>query len=396
MARVVGSNRLGISLTIVGLALFGLASPVSASVVPAPGADSGTTLPPGWELCVLDGVGASVTPDNVANLDEWQVAEGGSTNNSAAYNPFNTKRMTDSNNDPIPAVTSSNGFPAFDTWVAGCSGTVTTLLQPNMAPIVSALKSGNVSPPATFLLDVDKSQWCAPSTSGIPCYASEILGGGATVTNALLMLGSGPLEGALTIFSDTTTVLSSYLQGVTETAADQEALATQTQGLVTATDEVSLADWELSTASSALRQSVLYDYTNSGRIESSDTDLQLFEPPSESGVLAQYFGQVATSAMIDRVQQAKNAVKAAISQRLVAATAVAQATSVLDSAETAENLDLSQLSADTTIIQAAGVCNGDPQNAVTPSPVVTAGTGVQAWVGALQSCLATLAAPASQ
>ena len=128
--------------------------------------------------------------DDVANLDEWQLAEGGSTNNSAAYDPFNTKRMTDSNNNPLPGVTSSNGFPAFATWDAGCTATVATLLQPNMAPIVSSLKAGNVSPPEDFLLDVDQSQWCAPSAIGIPCYASEILGGGDAVTVAQLLPGA--------------------------------------------------------------------------------------------------------------------------------------------------------------------------------------------------------------
>ena len=99
MARIVGIRRLGVSLTLVGLTLFGLSAPVGASAVPAPGADVGTTLPPGWELCVLEGTGASVTQDNVVNIDRWQVAEGGSTNNSAAYNPFNTHRTTDANNN---------------------------------------------------------------------------------------------------------------------------------------------------------------------------------------------------------------------------------------------------------------------------------------------------------
>ena len=56
---------------------------------------SDTPLPPGWELCVLQGLNAPVTAANVTDLDQWQAAEGGSTNNTAAYNPFNTRRMTD-------------------------------------------------------------------------------------------------------------------------------------------------------------------------------------------------------------------------------------------------------------------------------------------------------------
>src|ERR1700722_6575235 len=154
MARVVRVSRLGIALTIAGLTLAGLGTPAGASAVPTPGAGLGTALPSGWELCVLQGVGAPVTQDNVANIDEWQLAEGGSTNNGAAYNPFNTHRTTDENNAAIPGVVSSSGTSAFDTWAEGCAATVATLLQPNMAPIVTALTSGSVSPPVAFLLDV--------------------------------------------------------------------------------------------------------------------------------------------------------------------------------------------------------------------------------------------------
>src|SRR5580692_4492234 len=82
----------------------------------------GTPLPPGWELCVLAGVSAPATRANVADLDEWQAAEGGSTNNTAAFNPYNTQRTTDNTGTPIPgAADSANGFPAFPSWAAGCS-----------------------------------------------------------------------------------------------------------------------------------------------------------------------------------------------------------------------------------------------------------------------------------
>ena len=151
---------------------------------------------------------------------------------------------------------------------------------------MSALKSGTVSSPKAFLLDVDQSQWCAPSTNGIPCYAGQILGGDATVTDAQIARESGSLENALTIYSDTNTVLRSYAQRVSEAASDQSVLAALTQQLATATDETALADWELSTATRVLRQSVLYDYTNSGRLDANDDNLQMFEPSSETGVVA--------------------------------------------------------------------------------------------------------------
>ena len=71
------------------------------------------------ELCILQGLQAPVTAVNVADLDQWQAAEGGSTNNSAADNPFNTMRTTDNTGAALPASISSNGFPAFSTWLAG-------------------------------------------------------------------------------------------------------------------------------------------------------------------------------------------------------------------------------------------------------------------------------------
>src|SRR5580704_7675153 len=177
MARTFGHFRLGIPLAIALVGVVGLDPPIGANPDPNPGAGIGTPLPPGWEACVLEGVGAPVTQVAIADLDEWQVVEGGSTNNMAAYNPFNARQVTDANGVPIPAVISSDGFPAFATWANGCSATVAALLQPSMAPIVTALKAGGVAVPGVFLFDVDQSPWCAPSADGIPCYANEILAG---------------------------------------------------------------------------------------------------------------------------------------------------------------------------------------------------------------------------
>ena len=117
------------------LASVGLGGGALAWIASSPAAaQSGTytPLPPGWELCVLEGLAAPATPANIADLDEWQAAEGGSTNNTAAFNPFNSLRTTDVTGAPIPGVDTSNNFPAFSTWAAGCSATVATLYQPNM------------------------------------------------------------------------------------------------------------------------------------------------------------------------------------------------------------------------------------------------------------------------
>ena len=129
-----------------GLALvIALGSLVGSALTTTPGSATpaqsagGTALPPGWELCILQRVGAPATQADVADLDAWQAAEGGSTNNTAAYNPFNSGRTTDATGATIPGVVSTSGFPAFATWPEGCEATVTTLLQPNMWSITAAL-----------------------------------------------------------------------------------------------------------------------------------------------------------------------------------------------------------------------------------------------------------------
>src|SRR6202012_397109 len=128
MTRIFRSVGFVLALATVGLGGGALAWTVSGNA--AAQSNGFTPLPPGWELCVLEGVNAPATAANVADLDEWQAAEGGSTNNTAAYNPFNTLRTTDNTGAAIAgAVTSANGFPAFPSWAAGCAATVGTLFQ---------------------------------------------------------------------------------------------------------------------------------------------------------------------------------------------------------------------------------------------------------------------------
>src|ERR1700761_3708958 len=173
MTRIVRLVGFVLALAVAGLgtnALTLLSAQAGATAPPA-----FTPLPPGWELCILQGVGAPATAPNVADLDEWQAAEGGSTNNTAAFNPYNTLRTTDNTGAPIAgAATSANGFPAFPSWAAGCAATVATLFQPNMWVITAALRAGNVTPQAAFLAVVDQSSWCAPSPGGVPCYVNAM------------------------------------------------------------------------------------------------------------------------------------------------------------------------------------------------------------------------------
>ena len=139
MTRLI--RTVGLFLAIAAVGLCGsLVAWTSGGTASASGSD--TPLPPGWELCVLQGLTAPLTPANVTDLDAWQAAEGGSTNNTAAYNPFNTLRTTDVTGAPIPGVTSANGFPAYANWQGGCAATVATLVQPNMWVITAALRGG--------------------------------------------------------------------------------------------------------------------------------------------------------------------------------------------------------------------------------------------------------------
>ncbi len=217
MTRILRSAGLALVIAVGGLVGSALTA-TAGSATPDQSA-GGTALPPGWELCILQRVGAPATQADVADLDAWQAAEGGSTNNTAAYNPFNSGRTTDANGVTIPGVVSTSGFPAFATWPEGCEATVTTLLQPNMWSITAALRAGGVAPPGAFLAVVDQSAWCAPSADGVPCYVNSILGVAGNLP-ALLTSSS-----ALDVYGKVTSDLHSYEQAATAVTADQGLLA---------------------------------------------------------------------------------------------------------------------------------------------------------------------------
>ena len=252
-----------------------------------------------------------------------------------------------------------------------------------MAPIVTALRAGAVSPPGIFLSDVDQSPWCAPSADGIPCYATEILGG--ELLESLFSGNSGQLKDALTSFSDTGTDLQSYQEDAVLTAADQNVVAGRNQQLAVAEHEVSLARETLSKATFALRRLAIDEYT-SDAVTRSDADLPLFGASDEPDMIAQYLGNIAASLLTVRYDQAEAAVKTSISKRQAADAAVAQATSVLDSAAETENQALSGLEADVKTIVDGLSCTAPPLITATASPVGIQGSAAQLWT-ALQDCL---------
>jgi len=388
MAPTLSRLRIGISLAIVVVGVVGLSSPIGASPSPNAGTAIGTPLPPGWELCILQGVGAPGTEDDVANLDAWQVVEGGSTNNTAAFNPFNARQATDSQGTPLPVAASTDGFPALTTWTAGCAATVAALLQPSMAPIVTALKAGDVSVPGIFLSDVDQTPWCAPSADGIPCYAGEILAGELVAT--LLNGSAGQLQGALTSYSNTGTDLHSYEEDVSSIAGDQALLAARNGQLAVTEHEVSVAQGALSGATGALRGLAIDDYTSDAVVRT-DATLQLFSPPDDRDLATQFFRNVAASLLTLHYDQAEAAVKASIAKRQTAEASVAQATSLVDAATAAQNQALSALEADVKAVEAGLACTTPPLVTAAASSV-GGQVGSQASVGllwtALQDCLA--------
>jgi hypothetical protein len=368
MTRIFRSTGFVLALATAGLGLGAFAWSTSG---PAAAQGGGfTPLPPGWELCVLQGITAPATAANVADLDEWQAAEGGSTNNTAAFNPYNTLRTTDNAGAAIPgAATSANGFPAFPSWAAGCSATIATLFQPNMWVIDAALRAGNVSPPSAFLAVVDQSSWCAPSPGGIPCYVDAI-----EVSPGSLALDV-PSSSALDVYRNVNTDLQAYQQSIASVTADQNAVAVGDFALAATESEVAQARDKLGVSSRALQGFAISEYVNSGLysgaplVSSGSTQpVGPNTPQSSDGVVAQQYLGVAANNLINDNQVAAGAVKGTERHRGDAAKALAQAAVTLTTDEAAENKDLTQLIEDVATLEHAGAC---ATVTIVPPPTVT-------------------------
>jgi hypothetical protein len=327
---------------------------------------SDTPLPPGWELCVLQGVNAPVTAANVTDLDQWQAAEGGSTNNTAAYNPFNTRRMTDPLGAPIPGVVSSNGFPAFASWAAGCEATVATLFQPNMWSITSALRAGTIAPAGAFLAVVDQSAWCAPSADGVPCYANAVLGVAGTLPDFVAH------SAALDVYGNVKSDLLAYQLAVAAIIADQGVMAARSEQLAAEQSQVSAARAQADTAARALRRFAIDEYVSSGLYSSASlANLGVGVNPHSAqdadGVIAQQYLGITANDLLAADKVASAAVHASLARRDDAARAVTQATFRLASDTAAEHRTLTRMVADVATMQIAGACTTVAIAAPTPT-----------------------------
>lgn len=343
-----------------------------AVVAVAPGGGSAlaagrgpTALPPAWELCVLEGLAAPVTDANVADLDVWQVAEGGSTNNPASFNPFNTRRDTDALGNALPATMTSSGFPAFASWAAGCAATTATIEQSNMAPIAAALVAGAQGPPA-FLATVDTTPWCAPA-NGVPCYGGFASDLGSTQS------------AAVTLLRRSKAAVASYGQDVARVAAVQGALAAQRQELAAAEEAVSSAQQVVRTAGLTLRALAVYDYTSNNSIDPT-ASLDPFSAPSQRQQLVKYYEQQNTAQEVGRYQRAQADLAAAEAHRDATRSEVAQTTAALTDAQAAVGRALGDVGTDVDALHVAVACTAVPT-------VPAAGAGS---VQALSGCLAAL------
>lgn len=340
-------------------------------------------LPAGWELCILQGLGAHATDANLSDLDTWQVAEGGGTENGVAYNPFNTRRGTDQSGASVPASYTANGFPVFESWTAGCAATVATILQPNMAPIATALNTGSVAPASSFLTDVNQTPWCAPS-DGVPCYADLIAGG-------MSVHGSD----AVTVLHTAGDAVTTYDRDVTTQSGLETTLASDRQQLATAEAEVQLARFTLRNATDVLRSLAIYEYTSNPSLDHMASLLGRFHPPSQTDMLSQYYLGLDAQSEVGRYQRAQAVLGQAQSARLAAADTVSRTTVALDAATRATGRALSSVEARLLALRGAGACTGDPGSPAPPAtapPVPPApATGPDA-VTTLRGCLATLEA----
>jgi hypothetical protein len=383
MTRLIRSVGFVLALASVGLGGGALAWTASSPAAAQSGAY--TPLPPGWELCVLEGLAAPATPANVADLDEWQAAEGGSTNNTAAFNPFNSLRTTDLTGAPITGVDTSNNFPAFSSWAAGCSATVATLYQPNMWVITAALRAGNVSPASAFLAVVDQSAWCAVSPAGVPCYVNEVLSGAASLPASL------PVSSALDVYGNVTSDLSSYQKSIETVSTDQNEVGIRSLALAAASSNVASAHTQLGAASRSLQKFAVSEYVNSGLYSGAPLvsnvgtqSLTGSTPQNSDGVVAQQYLGVAANNLLTKQGDANGVFKDAQQRRDAASKALAQAAVTLTSDQAAENQDLTQLIKDVATLEHAGACA-----TVTITPPPTIGSDATAATGATSTTTTT-------
>jgi hypothetical protein len=268
----------------------------------------------------------------------------------------------------------SNGFPAFANWLAGCSATTATLFQPNMWSITAALRSGNVAPPQAFLATVDQSQWCAPSADGTPCYETAILGVAGTIATAVLTGSS-----ALAVYGNVQNDVHAYQLSVLTVSSDQNALAARNQDLAAALNVDQATHSALEAADQALQRFAVDEYVSSGlyvstSIPTGQGPVSPFGPQNADGVVAHQYESIAAGDLVTRDQAALTAYHTARDHVHDTSKAVAAAMTKLAWDGAAQTRSLAKLVTDVATMQTAGACTAI---ALTTGPIGTPTTGGQ-------------------
>lgn len=123
---------------------------------------------PGWEKALLKGIGAPLTPENLAFLQHWAFMEAG----TAAYNPLNTTQF-------VSGATNYNTFGDrgqfhvrnYPDQQSGLAATIQTLKNGRFSHILLGLQSGNPLSAGSVNVAHDLSTW------GTIHFAEEISAG---------------------------------------------------------------------------------------------------------------------------------------------------------------------------------------------------------------------------
>lgn len=352
-------------------ALVSFATPLraGAGTVSPPSGYGGAPLPPAWEICVLSELHAPLTAANVADLDLWQIAEGGSTANGNAYNPYNTKRGDDASGASLPHSTTSNGFPSFANWPAGCAATTATILQPNMALIARTLQASSARSPAGFLSIVDQTPWCAPD-NGVPCYSALIAEGAVPASKSA----------AMPLFTGTQASVAAYGGQVAQVATFAQQLDTERQQLAAAQQAVTDDEQGVQAALDRLRSLAVFEYTSNTQINH-ELSLKGFNVPDVKEQLTQYYETVDAGQQVGLVNQAKAVLVQAQAHRDAVAAAVSQTSGALADAQATVARTARDLQREAAGFATAGACG-------TYLPPALAGDSLMAG---LHACLSSLA-----
>ena len=357
MPRFISSVRIVLALLVAGLGLCALSSTAGAAPVAAVAAPGDTMLPAGWELCVLQGLAAPATQANVDDLDEWQAAEGGSTNNSAAYNPFNTRRTTDLNNAPLPA--------------RGLLQRISRLLD-----VGGRLRGdGGHAAPAEHVVDHRGAagrerrarracSWpTSTRASGAPRRPTAHR---ATPTRSSGRRASSPRHCSVRLLRSASTRTSSrtssaYEQAVAASAVDQGVLTSRNQELAAAQAAVSTAQGSLAAAQPcvaairgrrvreqrAVREQLVHERGPPDAVRAAGRERR-------GGTAIRERRRVRPP--VARSRQRPRPCQRRWSGRAAATAALGQANATLASDTSAENRDLARLVNDVATLQTAGAC----------------------------------------